>query len=145
MNSGKQRIVIAETLGVAWQDVPPKERYLYRPKRILSFHKWEFDHPRCAPLPLPNPITGDATDVPDYPQDRNAMTEAIAKLPPHQHLTFGRNLHEILGLSLVGYVSNYPAEYKQIVTLLTAPVPLLAEAYLHTVGRWETLPPTTKP
>ena len=76
MTPEQQRMAIAEACGAIWQEVPPKEGYLYRPKRILSFHKWEFDHPRCAPLPIPNPATGDATDVPDYLRNLNAMHEA---------------------------------------------------------------------
>lgn len=65
-------IAIAEHQGAVWLEVPPEENYMYRPKRLLSFYKWDFNHPRCAPLPFPDP-NGDATDTPRYTEDMKAM------------------------------------------------------------------------
>lgn len=77
------------------------------------------------------------TDLPDFLNDRNAMVEAIASLPAHHRIAFGRNIQEILNIGLVGYIPNYPNDYKKIVSFLTAPVHLIAEAFLKTIGKWE--------
>ena len=68
------RVRVAELAGAKWQEVPPRDGYSYRPKRLLSFHTWDFDSPRCAPLPFPNQ-QGDAYSGPNYPADLNACAE----------------------------------------------------------------------
>lgn len=137
MTEERQRIAIAEFCGAVWHEVPPMSGWVLtltederkgferlHPKRILSFHDWPFDSPRCAPLPFPNPETGDAISVPDYPRDLNAMHEAKKLLTEDQIPVYWQTLYEVCKTTQWPF---NPEAYQE------------AETFLRTIGKWESL------
>jgi len=78
-------ILVAEECGATWQDVPPlpKEREWaddIHPKRLLSFEKWDFSHPLCAPIPRCNRKTKDSIQIPRYTESLDAMHKAESSM-----------------------------------------------------------------
>jgi len=135
MNTTDQRIAIAETIGATWQDVPPEDREWakqYHPKRLLSFRKWDFTRPCCAPLPIPDPATGDALNVPRYTEDMVAIQDAFRKLNPWLHIRFGQLLLEVTRVN-----SGQTRAGAPMVDILHATAADWAEAFLKTVGKWK--------
>lgn len=130
MNDNEINIAIAEACGAKWQDVPPRPDSLYHPKRLLSFSTWEFDKPFCAPLPIPDPKTGDATSIPRYTEDLNAMHEVLKSLDSWDHgAIFDNHLFRVLHRRLKGEgVSTFEK--------IRASARELAEAFLKTKGLW---------
>lgn len=99
MNRKQQEIALAEYLGAKWLDIPPlpysdtytdEENKMFdrlHPKRLLAFGKWDFGSARCAPLPFPDPA-GDATSIPKYGEDLNAMRDALLTLDDEQAIRY---------------------------------------------------------
>lgn len=139
MSPEAQRVAIAEACGAKWHYVPPKEGYAYRPKRILSFFSWEFDSPHCAPLPFPDKF-GDATCIPDYLNDLNAMRGALSILRPDDAYY---SQQDMFIMELLRICSNKNRDQDDQVHLsgcfhlATATPAQQAEAFLRTLELWD--------
>ena len=149
MNINEQCIAIALALGATWHEVPPISGWILdlpeeerkgferiHPKRILSFHDWPFNSPRCAPLPFPDPETGDAISIPDYLNDLNAIRSAI-----DYARTSLRNMDKDLfwcdgEFSVQANSVLGRAHYDDDIPLMLITAPQYCEIFLRTLNLW---------
>jgi hypothetical protein len=75
--------------------------------------------------------------LPDYLNDLNAMHEAFQMLDRFQRITYGRHLQEIVGLHVIGVISDYPHDLGRLAALAHATASQRADAFLLTLGLLE--------
>ena len=75
--------------------------------------------------------------IPNYFNDLNALQEVYKILTHSQKITYGRHLQEIVGVGLVGYISNYPDDFAGLADITHATPEQKSEALLRTVNLWE--------
>ncbi len=132
MNTEQQNIAIAESLGAKWQDIPPSQFYIdcdrveLWPKRLLSFVFYDTERPQCAPLPFPDP-DGNASVIPDYTGDLNAIHEAENALDVDVMST------ESPGFTYHWHLCEAVPRDRQPFRATAAQ---RSEAYLRTIGKW---------
>jgi hypothetical protein len=118
MNINKQQIAIAEFCGARWYQVIGG--------RVLSFNT-------LSPTIL-KPDTGELLDIPNYPEDLNAIHEAEKLLTPIQKHTYAEHLFQIVG----GYDDYYDGiVFTEAMKIVYATPSQRAEALLRTIGKWE--------
>lgn len=79
-------------------------------------------------------VLWDVEELPDYFDDRNAITEAIAGLPEDKQAAFGRLLGKATDVLDDDECARWYPEYA--FALVTAPIEVLAEAYGQTLRLW---------
>jgi len=75
---------------------------------------------------------------PDYPNDLNAMAEAIAVLEPYQRELFAAELCVMLDISHCFERGEF--HESSIADVATVTARQRAEAFLRTIGKWEQQP-----
>lgn len=138
MKKKQINIAIAEASGAIWHDVPMRQFYVdcereeLWPKRLLSFTSYDFEHPRCAPLPFPDP-EGNAEVIPDYTEDLNAIHKAVKllKMSWEMRLLYADNIEYIL--SDYDHGKSVNRSY-----CIEASAKIRAEALVRTLDKWTT-------
>lgn len=121
MTNEQIRIRIAESLG------------LFRIMPLKRTTRRGNDYPNGVKLWYCSEHHGGAAtydEVPNYPEDLNAMHEAFKRMDPWLHVQFASNL---LGVYRAG---NAPSEGAAAVDLLMAEAHHWAEAFLRTLNLW---------
>lgn len=122
MSKDKQRIIIAEACGATWQTVEWNEKQTQvlsftrlGPKPSLGPHRWDLNDGRSL-----------AFDIPDYPNDLNAMREAEEFLKQNDWSKFCE-MNEILACKVLK-----PNEH-----IFHATAEQRAEAFIRTIEKRE--------
>lgn len=108
MNKEAQRIAIAEACG--WQKCGWSPSWSDKERKLFQ---WD-------------------SDLPDYPNDLNAMREAVNMLPPDLRDKYWQHLAEIVN-----------REHRMATTWwlgLTSTAVQQSEAFLRTIGKWDAKP-----
>jgi len=122
MSPEEQRIAIAEACG--WQDLREEMAYVdWVASRELWGCRREDDDMR--------------KEVPDYPNDLNAMHEAVEKLTTRQKLAYAEHLMDACRAYPVGGVPDWHHDRKGLTAVSQATAAQRAEAFLKTLNLWE--------
>jgi len=107
---------MAEACGAKWhEDVLS---FGFTLKRFYGPHRWELPDGRVI-----------ASDIPDYPKDRDAILSAIRQHEDHWEVF-------IAHLCLLASVSSFTLTRRDAWSLLTADNATLIEALLRALGKW---------
>jgi len=121
MTPEQQRIAIAEENG--WNYVGNAIGMLYGYAPI----EWQKNHDAVG-------FGENLYELPDYLNNRNAMIEAVASLPEEKRNEFCMRM---LNIEPTNETWGAASTLKQLFDFFTAPLSVIAEAYLRTVGRCE--------
>lgn len=122
MTPQEQRVAIASSHG--WDDIRVDVDWL--PEETSGL--FSFPHP-TKPGKIKRCIN--RKKIPDYLNDRDAMVEAILCLPDDKRRKFGGWLKYVM--VIWGDINDLDLIYVSV----TAPLDILAQAYLRTVGLWK--------
>lgn len=127
MTDEQIRIAVAECRGWKWYLCNQLQTYTFvnDPIPIDSVYFWE---------PCTKPQREFKVSCPDYPNDLNAMHEAISTLTDDQLIQFGYHLMDVLGFK---HSLAIRLGIDGIVKMVRAKARQLAEAYLRTLGKWK--------
>lgn len=124
MEPKQQRIAIAESRG--WKDV---EMIHYKGPFLVGIDPIITND--SANFPTKSGVY--KSPVPNYLNSRSAMIEAVVNLPVHLREPFSTQL--IIGMG--GCERDFDMLHRMLFYFITAPLSVIAEAYLRTVGRLE--------
>lgn len=122
MNDTEIRIAIAEACGRNGWWCP-------QCKKLVSEYSlgYQLRHANC---------TESARQMPDYPNDLNAMHEAIKTLNKRQLYRFSYELCALTGFNFTDFDANSNSD---LTYLICASARQWAEAFLRTIGKWVVL------
>lgn len=76
------------------------------------------------------------SQLPNYPEDLNAMREALLTLTPAQQCEFGERLAGMLGHA-DDYYDGWNISASSFFEAATAKAEMLSECFIKTIGKWE--------